>query len=107
MDLVVFHLQLDVTGQSESVVTDYCITHLRERGYHVAAPNEKWETAGDFGKRVGINKSALHTLIARYRARGGRPPELDRRGKSQRVTAIKSHEGFDNFCRSLCRGERK
>jgi hypothetical protein len=97
-DPVEFRLQLDVTAKSESLVTDYCIAHLRERGYHVAAPNEKWETPKEFNQRLGINHQGLQRALHRP----GRPNVAvtynPRRGKGcHRVLAICSNADFDAF----------
>jgi hypothetical protein len=96
-DGVQFKATLDVTAQSEQVVTEFAIAHLKQRGYDVAAPNEKWETLRAFLRRIGVRYDAFYKSL-NHRAR---PNVLVRRhrGGAGRIAEICSNAAFDAFCR--------
>lgn len=102
-DRVGFQVRLDVSGKSEAVVTDYCITHLRQRGYYVAAPGAAWEKPRAFCKRVGMYPHRLHEWVERYQRRGVLPIQVERPTPDGSISALQSNPAFDDFCRSLCR----
>jgi hypothetical protein len=96
-----FHLTLTVSGESEQIVTDYCIAHLRERGYAVAPPNEKWETPSEFNTRLGICAVGITRALIRpgcpnvaIHYANGRGPH------SKRIHSICSNAAFDAFVKS-------
>jgi hypothetical protein len=92
-----FSLTLTVKAGGEQVVTDYCIAHLRERGYHIAAPNENWETAREFNKRLDVCAAAIHRALRRE----GCPNVLIHfgagKGKEGRIMGICSNPAFEAF----------
>jgi hypothetical protein len=105
-DGVEFKATLDVTGASEEAVTQFAISHLRERGYYCAKPDAAWERNGAFCKRVGLWPHRIQEVIDRYQQRGGPPINLDRRGQSGRLVSLQSNPSFDAFCRSQTRAPR-
>jgi hypothetical protein len=93
-----FTLTLTVKAGGEQVVTDYCVAHLRERGYSVTAPGEKWETAAQFNKRLGICWQGIHRALKRP----GCPNVLIKYGPGRgpggkRIAGICSNPAFDAF----------
>lgn len=101
-DPVGFHLQLDVTGNSEAVVTEFCIGHLRERGYAVAPPNEKWETMKEFLARLDTSWSNFRRCLA-----DPRRPHVLIHPSARRVSEILSNAAFDAFVKRHKQPERK
>lgn len=104
-DPVQFRATLDVTAASEDVVTGFAIDHLRERGYSVTAPNEKWETLGEFMRRNQISRhEAVHRYIAAWETRGHKIPV--RLSPTKCLRELCSNPEFDAFCQgkqaSLC-----
>jgi hypothetical protein len=87
-----FAFTLTVKADGEKVVTDYCIAHLRERGYAVTPPNENWELMKNFLKRLGI--SAMH--FNRCMKIPHRPDVLVY-PSATRVMEILSNPAFDAF----------
>jgi hypothetical protein len=92
-DSIAFHLQLDVSAKSEAHVTEFCIAHLRERGYHVAPPNEKWETPSEFLARLGVSAMSLHRALRR----SGCPNVAAHRTPTGRILELCSNQAFDAF----------
>lgn len=87
---------LDVTSDSESVLEGYCVRFLKERGWNVTAPHEKWETVKDFIARLGI---CHQTLSRKLRPDERRPNVVVQRSqKSKRILAILSNADFDAWC---------
>jgi hypothetical protein len=91
-------LTLSVKAGSESVLTEFCIAHLRERGYAVTAPNEKWETPSEFNRRLEIGYELIHRTLKRP----GCPAVLIEYGPgrgphNRRILGICSNPAFEAF----------
>lgn len=89
-----FRVTLDVTADNEDVVEPWAIKFLVDRGFNVVAPNAKWESVGDFKKRLGIS---YMTISRKVRPTPGRPNVVIQRGKSH-IIAILSNPDFDAYC---------
>lgn len=93
-DPVAFRLQLDVTAKSEAVVTDFCIAHLRERGFNVARPHKRWEKVNELCRRLRVS----YMTVQRALGRSDRPTVIVKRGqKTDRIIEILSNKEFDAF----------
>jgi hypothetical protein len=97
-DHVQFKATLDVTAKNEEAVTEFCIAHLKERGYSVTQPHLKWETPKEMIARLRI---CYETLSRRARD-PNRPNVAIHRGSSGRLIQICSNADFDAFCRMGC-----
>lgn len=86
---------LDVTSDCEEALEKYCVDFLKGRGFNIAAPNAKWETVGDFKKRLGISYMTVGRKIKPW---PGRPSVLLQRGKQNRIVALLSNPDFDAYC---------
>jgi hypothetical protein len=94
----IFELTLTVKAGGEEIVTQYCIDHLRERGYAVTAPGEKWETASEFNKRLGICWEGIHRALKRPGCPGVLIDWTSGRGpNNRRIRGICSNPAFDAF----------
>jgi hypothetical protein len=103
-DGVQFKATLDITAQSEEIVTAWAIDHLKERGYQVEKANEQWEKPKAFCRRVGIYGNKLNEYITRFEMRGNGRVLVDRApGKMQRIRALRSCPAFEGFIRSIKR----
>lgn len=98
-DEVQYKITLDLTAKSESLFTDLCVAHLRERGFNVTEPNEQWETLGAFMRRVGLRRNeSFHESLRAWEERGHNI--FRRNGKSSnRIIELLSNPAFDAFCR--------
>ena len=93
-----FKVTLDVTAESEEHITGWAVSHLQRLGYHVAAPNEKWETPTELMRRIGLSKSeTLHASIKVWAGRGR--PVPTHRTATGRLMELVSNPDFDAFCR--------
>ena len=95
-----FKATLDISGKSEDFVTEYCIQHLKQRGYNFTEPNEEWETPTEFMARVKLKRwSSFHRDVRIWLGRGG--TLLLRRSSpgGRRIMELLSNPGFDTFCR--------
>ena len=91
---VQFEVVFKVKAPTEQLITDYCITHLRDRGYSVTRPRATLETVSQFIARLGICYETLHRSLKRP----GCPNVEINRGDSGRITSILSNAEFDQFC---------
>lgn len=86
---------LDVTAQSEEVLEKWAADYLKERGFNVVAPHGKWESVGDFKKRLKISYS---TISRKVKETLNRPAVTIQRGSQNRIVAILSNPDFDAYC---------
>lgn len=94
--LVQFEVTLKVTGPTEQHVTDYCILHLRDRGFSVRRPSDTaaWETVKQFCARLDIHSQTLNRALARP----DRPEVNIQYGTSgRRIIGIQRNDNFDAF----------
>ena len=95
-DPVQFKATIDVTAESDDAMTAFAIDHLKERGYHVAAPRSNPERPTDFMRRIGIrNWDSLHRDIALWQSGGG--ALVVRYYPGGRIREIQSNAEFDKF----------
>jgi hypothetical protein len=87
---------LDITAESEDQLTEFCIRHLRDRGYGVRDPKDEHETPAQFMKRLGVMS---HETINRALVQPDCPPVKVHRGRSGRLIWIRSNDDFDAFVR--------
>lgn len=92
-DQVEFKVRLDVSAKGEAIVTDFCVQHLRERGYHVAESREHWETPSQFNKRIGVCKEAIHRALRRPNC----PNVVIQRTTTGRIRELLSNAPFEAF----------
>ena len=94
-----FRVMLELSKRTkDSVISEFCVGHLKEQGYGITEPDAKYETPGNFLKRLGLWPTyPLSEAIKRYEARGNYVPVT--RGPTGRLREILSNEGFDKFCR--------
>lgn len=78
---------------SETAVTAFCILHLKERGYHVSSPNEKWETITDFRRRLGIHSETVRKALADPLC-----PQVQVHRGEKRIIELVSNPAFESFC---------
>lgn len=92
--LVQFDVTMRVTGPTDDHVTDYCILHLKDRGYNVTSATDKRETVAQFIKRLRV----CHETLYRSLKERDCPPVNIRRGKKGvRIVWIISNPLFDEF----------
>lgn len=87
---------LDITADSDEQLTEFCIRHLRDRGYSVRDPNDEHETPAQFMKRLGI---LSHETLNGALVQPDCPPVKVHRGRSGRLIWIQSNDAFDAFVR--------
>ena len=94
-----FRIVLDLPRHTkEAVITEFCVSHLKDHGYGITEPNDNYETPGAFLKRLGLwHTYPINEAIKRYEARGNHIPVT--RGPTGRLREILSNPGFDAFCR--------
>ena len=93
---VVIHFSIDAPSQED--IDRKFIEYLRDRGYHVAEPNEAWETLAEFMRRNRLRKNeSFHAALTAWEARGHKILRLV--GKSGRIIELLSNPAFDAFCR--------
>lgn len=91
-----FRVILDVCADNEDVVEPWAIQFLEGRGFNVVAPNAKWESVGEFKKRLGISYG---TVANKVRPRAERPTVLVQHGPlNKQIVAILSNPDFDAYC---------
>ena len=98
MNQVRYKATFELETTSEAAATEFAIGHLKERGYSVTAPNAKWETVGEFNKRLGISKQGVRRALKR----AGCPHVIiqlsDGKGPGgKRITGICSNSEFEAF----------
>jgi len=96
-----YSLNLQISAGTEEALTEFAREHLISQGYHVAAPNDKWEKLGEFMIRVGMaNYESVHRSIDLFRQRGG--TIVVDRTRTGRVMGIMSNVEFDKFVKRNC-----
>lgn len=91
-DRVAFSLQIE--APNDTALENWAIAHLQERGFSVRAPNQEWETAGAFCRRLQIHNETLR----RHAERTDKPNVLLQRGTvSGKLVALLSNPDFDVF----------
>lgn len=91
--VVQFDVTMRVTAPTEDHVTDYCITHLKARGYTVIKTTEQKETLAQFVKRLDI----CHETFYRSLDQPDCPQIEIRRGGKGRIIWLISNPVFDEF----------
>lgn len=97
-----FFLTLTVKAGGEQVVTDYCIAHLRARGFAVTPPNENWELMKNFLKRLDISAMHFHRCM-----KIPHRPDALFYPTPRRVMEILSNPAFDAFAKRHKQPARK
>lgn len=91
-----FRVTLNVSADNEDVVEPWAIKFLEGRGFNVVAPNAKWESVGEFKKRLGISYG---TVAAKCKTKANRPNVQIQRGSlNKQIVAILSNPDFDAYC---------
>lgn len=90
-----FKVTLDVSGDSEVIVEKWARDFLVGRGFNVTEPHGKWESVGDFKKRLGIS---YMTVSRKVKETLNRPAVTIQRGSQNRIIAILSNPDFDAYC---------
>lgn len=97
MDPIHFKVSIDVSAKSESVVTAFCVQHLKQRGFNFTEPHEKWETPTQFKERIGRpNHKSFLDAVALWIGRG--KTLMIFRGPTGRIQELCSNADFDAFC---------
>lgn len=89
---------LTLEAPDQGMINLKLVAYLRDQGYHVADPNDTWETITQFLRRNGLRKyESFHRALRAYEGRGNK---IYRRvGKTGRIIELLSNPAFDAFCR--------
>ncbi len=90
-----FEAQMNVTASCADDFIRYAIHYLRNCGYEVIPPNEKWETPKQFTARLHICKHGLKRALCKYDA----PICKVIRSKTGRILSVLSNAAFDKYCK--------
>jgi hypothetical protein len=92
MSGVEFQVLLRVSGQSDEIINRYCVARLREHGYSVLPPNQRWEKTQDFIKRLKISGAHFRRCIEHPHR-----PNLLVFPSTDRVQELLSNADFEAF----------
>lgn len=90
---------MDITAQSEDSFIRFATHFLRNLGYEVVPPHEKWERPKDFNNRLHLCKHGLSRALSKYNA----PICKVIRSKTGRILNVLSNAAFDEYCRRNCK----
>ncbi len=87
---------MNITASCTEAFIRYAIHFLRNHGYEVIVPNEKWETPKAFNARLHICKHGLTRALCRY----DHPICKVIRSKTGRILKVLSNKAFDEYVKA-------